>query len=227
MSVRQSLLAILAQGACYGYQLRAELERRSGSDWSVNVGQIYTTLDRLHGEGLVAPVEDDGDGERRPWKLTPEGKEAVDAWFDDVSTTRPDNWAAPRIVVGDPAVGTVVLSRQDWRIDDAMADMGELAGWLGTTQGWWEVDVAAAGTLDVTVRLEPFTWARPDLFSTVTLKVGDRAWSVPAVLQCTRYELEVDVDAGPTEIEAWATGGPNGRTSALYVDIARKVTTTL
>ena len=53
MSVRQSLLAILAQGACYGYQLRAELERRSGSDWSVNVGQIYNTLDRLERDGLV------------------------------------------------------------------------------------------------------------------------------------------------------------------------------
>jgi DNA-binding PadR family transcriptional regulator len=62
MSVRQSLLAILAQGACYGYQLRAELERRSGSGWSVNVGQIYNTLDRLERDGLVVKSAVDPQG---------------------------------------------------------------------------------------------------------------------------------------------------------------------
>ena len=38
MSVRQSLLAILDQGPCYGYQLRAEFDRRTGSTWPLNVG---------------------------------------------------------------------------------------------------------------------------------------------------------------------------------------------
>ena len=47
MTVRQSLLAILDQGPCYGYQLRAEFDRRTGSTWPLNVGQIYNTLDRL------------------------------------------------------------------------------------------------------------------------------------------------------------------------------------
>ena len=46
MSVRQSLLAILDQGSCYGYQLRTEYERRTGAP-TLNVGQIYTTLERL------------------------------------------------------------------------------------------------------------------------------------------------------------------------------------
>lgn len=53
MSVRQSLLAILDQGPCYGYQLRTEFNRRTGSTWPVNVGQIYNTLDRLERDGLV------------------------------------------------------------------------------------------------------------------------------------------------------------------------------
>ena len=44
MSVRQSLLAILAQGPCYGYQLRSEFERRTGSSTSLNVGQINRSL---------------------------------------------------------------------------------------------------------------------------------------------------------------------------------------
>ncbi len=85
MSVRFGLLALLEQGPSHGYQLKADFEARTGGVWTVNVGQVYTTLDRLQGEGLVAPAEDDGDGERRPWQITPAGKEAVDAWFDQVS----------------------------------------------------------------------------------------------------------------------------------------------
>ena len=54
MTVRQSLLAILDQGPCYGYQLRAEFDRRTGSTWPLNVGQIYNTIDRLERDGLVA-----------------------------------------------------------------------------------------------------------------------------------------------------------------------------
>lgn len=57
MSVRQSLLAILDQGPCYGYQLRSEFERRTGSTWPLNVGQIYNTLDRLERDGLVEKAE--------------------------------------------------------------------------------------------------------------------------------------------------------------------------
>lgn len=60
MSVRHCLLAILDQGPCYGYQLRGEFERRTGSTRPLNVGQIYNTLDRLERDGLVQKVEPSG-----------------------------------------------------------------------------------------------------------------------------------------------------------------------
>ena len=64
MTVRQSLLAILDQGPCYGHQLRAEFERRTGATWPLNVGQIYNTLERLEREGcsrfVVTDVNQDG-----------------------------------------------------------------------------------------------------------------------------------------------------------------------
>lgn len=80
MSVRQSLLAILAQGACYGYQLRAELERRSGTDWSVNVGQIYNTLDRLERDGLVVKGAVDAQGHVY-YSATEAGVASVSGWL--------------------------------------------------------------------------------------------------------------------------------------------------
>ena len=80
MSVRGSLLAILDQGPCYGYQLRAEFDRRTGSVWPLNVGQIYNTLDRLEREGLVAKGEIDEEGHVY-WEITDAGRAAARDWL--------------------------------------------------------------------------------------------------------------------------------------------------
>ncbi|TQK19039.1 PadR family transcriptional regulator [Microbacterium sp. SLBN-154] len=80
MSAPQSLLAILDQGPCYGYQLRAEHERRTGADQPLNVGQIYRTLERLERDGLVMRGEPDAQGHIY-WSITPAGSDAVAEWF--------------------------------------------------------------------------------------------------------------------------------------------------
>ncbi len=80
MSVRQSLLAILAQGPCYGYQLRAEFDRRTGSTWTLNVGQIYNTLDRLERDGLVAKGDADEHGHVY-WEITDAGTAEARRWL--------------------------------------------------------------------------------------------------------------------------------------------------
>ncbi|MDN3496405.1 PadR family transcriptional regulator [Planococcus sp. APC 4015] len=80
MSVRQSLLAILDQGPCYGYQLRAEFDRRTGSTWPLNVGQIYNTLDRLERDGLVAKRDIDERGHVY-WQITDAGSAEAQAWL--------------------------------------------------------------------------------------------------------------------------------------------------
>lgn len=80
MSVRQTLLAILAQGPCYGYQLRHEFDRRTGSIWPLNVGQIYNTLERLERDGLVARGATDAHGHVY-WEITDAGAADVDRWL--------------------------------------------------------------------------------------------------------------------------------------------------
>lgn len=80
MSVRQSLLAILDQGPCYGYQLRSEFDRRTGSIWPLNVGQIYNTLERLERDGLVARGEADAQGHVY-WRITDAGSDEVARWI--------------------------------------------------------------------------------------------------------------------------------------------------
>ncbi len=80
MSVRQSLLAILDQGPCYGYQLRSEFDRRTGSTWPLNVGQIYNTLDRLERDGLVSRGEPDAHGHVY-FEISDAGRAEVRSWL--------------------------------------------------------------------------------------------------------------------------------------------------
>jgi DNA-binding PadR family transcriptional regulator len=80
VSVRQSLLAILDQGPCYGYQLRAEFDRRTGSTWPLNVGQIYSTLDRLERDELVTREESTDEGQTY-FQITAAGHEEVVNWL--------------------------------------------------------------------------------------------------------------------------------------------------
>jgi DNA-binding PadR family transcriptional regulator len=81
MSIRHGLLALLERGPSHGYQLRTQFDATTGSTWPLNVGQVYTTLDRLERDGLV--VQDgspDGDG-RIAYRITDAGRAEVRAWF--------------------------------------------------------------------------------------------------------------------------------------------------
>ena len=80
MSIRQSLLAILDQGPCYGYQLRSEFDRRTGSTWPINAGQIYSTLDRLERDGLVERADAAPDGQNY-YRITTPGQVEVADWL--------------------------------------------------------------------------------------------------------------------------------------------------
>jgi DNA-binding PadR family transcriptional regulator len=80
MSIRQGLLALLEQGPRYGYQLRSEFEACTGSTWPLNVGQVYTTLDRLARDGLVTEAGADDAG-RVTYAITDAGRAEVQTWF--------------------------------------------------------------------------------------------------------------------------------------------------
>ncbi|HEX3926274.1 MAG TPA: PadR family transcriptional regulator [Streptosporangiaceae bacterium] len=92
MSVRHALLALLSEGPKYGLQLRQEFEARTGEVWPLNVGQVYTTLQRLERDGLV---ESDGNGEDGPQKgfrITADGEGELALWL----RTPPDLSLPPR-----------------------------------------------------------------------------------------------------------------------------------
>ena len=80
MGVKQALLALLADGPRHGYQLKVEFERDTGEVWPVNVGQVYTTLQRLERDGLVVAGTEDAEG-RISYQLTDDGRGEVASWY--------------------------------------------------------------------------------------------------------------------------------------------------
>src|SRR6266487_939293 len=92
MSVRYALLALLKEGPKYGLQLRQEFEAGTGEVWPLNVGQVYTTLQRLERDGLV---ESDGlaeEGPQKGFRITKNGEEELAEWL----RTPPDMRSPPR-----------------------------------------------------------------------------------------------------------------------------------
>lgn len=65
MSIRESLLALLAEGPTHGFALKKAFEARTGGMWPLNVGQVYTTLGRLVRDGAVAELPGSDDGQKR------------------------------------------------------------------------------------------------------------------------------------------------------------------
>lgn len=92
MTVRNSLLALLADSPMYGAQLRAEFEGRTGGTWPLNVGQVYTTLARLERDGLVEGAGEADEEGKIAYRLTGAGRAEVDHWW----STPVDRDATPR-----------------------------------------------------------------------------------------------------------------------------------
>ena len=81
MSVRHALLALLSEGPKYGLQLRQEFEAKTGEVWPLNVGQVYTTLQRLERDGLIESDDTEEEGPQKAFHLTDEGAEELQAWL--------------------------------------------------------------------------------------------------------------------------------------------------
>ena len=81
MSVPHALLALLSEGPKYGLRLQQEFESRTGDVWPLNVGQVYTTLQRLERDGLVETDEGKGERSQKRFRITPDGARELTDWL--------------------------------------------------------------------------------------------------------------------------------------------------
>lgn len=84
MPVHHAVLALLADGPSYGYELRARFEESVGPQWGQwNIGHLYQVLERLERERLVtkrvSPQQDRPD--RVVYRLTKAGRSEIEKWL--------------------------------------------------------------------------------------------------------------------------------------------------
>jgi DNA-binding PadR family transcriptional regulator len=92
MSVPHAVLALLREGPKFGLRLQNEFESRTGQVWPLNVGQVYTTLQRLERDGLVETDDAANERARKRYRITAAGDRALDDWL----RTPPDLVPPPR-----------------------------------------------------------------------------------------------------------------------------------
>jgi DNA-binding PadR family transcriptional regulator len=81
---------LLADQPRNGHQLKLEFESTTGGVWPLNVGQVYTTLERLERDGLVSRANHGDDSlTQKRYELTAAGREALAAWWSLVPADDP------------------------------------------------------------------------------------------------------------------------------------------
>ena len=82
--MKYPLLALLASGAAHGYELKQSFETRFGPVWpAINIGQVYTTLQRLERDGLIRAHDADPETrrQRNVFEVTEAGRIALHEWL--------------------------------------------------------------------------------------------------------------------------------------------------
>jgi DNA-binding PadR family transcriptional regulator len=92
VSVPHALLALLSEAPKYGLRLQNEFESRTGEVWPLNVGQVYTTLQRLERGGLVETDDEKGERSQKRFRLTSAGARELADWL----STPPELVPPPR-----------------------------------------------------------------------------------------------------------------------------------
>ena len=72
--------------------MRQEFEAKTGEVWPLNVGQVYTTLQRLERDGLVESEDSAEEGPQKGFHITEDGATELDRWL----RTPPDFSSPPR-----------------------------------------------------------------------------------------------------------------------------------
>jgi DNA-binding PadR family transcriptional regulator len=92
VSVPHALLALLSDGPKYGLRLQNEFESRTGEVWPLNVGQVYTTLQRLERDELIETEDAESERSRKRYRITSRGERELAEWL----RTPPDLVPPPR-----------------------------------------------------------------------------------------------------------------------------------
>jgi DNA-binding PadR family transcriptional regulator len=86
MSLRYGILGLLTEEPLHGYEIKSRFETLLGKAWEVNIGQVYTTLQRLERDGLIEAVGERGDRGKLAYRVTAAGRSQLEQWLTEPET---------------------------------------------------------------------------------------------------------------------------------------------
>src|SRR5690348_16940131 len=86
MSLRYGILGLLAEEALHGYEMKSRFETLLGQTWEVNIGQVYSTLQRLERDGLIEAVGERGERGKLAYQITEAGRGDLEQWLNEPET---------------------------------------------------------------------------------------------------------------------------------------------
>lgn len=92
MSIRHTVLGLLARGPHHGYELRSAFEERLVPGGKLNIGQVYTTLERLERDGLAEHerVAQSERPDKKVFDITEAGRAELQRWLQSPSPPQVD-----------------------------------------------------------------------------------------------------------------------------------------
>lgn len=117
--VRTGILLLLEEEPRSGYEIIREGRERSGGAWRPSSGSVYPMLQQLEDEGLIEQIE--GEGRRRPYRLTDEGVTHLEEQGPDLTPP----WEAGADAYADARSHYEELSTQAYQLAAAAAQVAQ------------------------------------------------------------------------------------------------------
>lgn len=86
MSLRNGILGLLVEEPLHGYEIKSRFETLFGNALEVNIGQVYSTLQRLERDGLIEAVGERGDRGKLAYQVTTSGRRQLEEWLTEPET---------------------------------------------------------------------------------------------------------------------------------------------
>ena len=134
---------------------------------------------------------------------------AYESWFADVSSTRPDNYAKPSIIIGTDKESRTELTAQDWT---------RLSGNGWGDSGSWQLEVASASVFDIEVKLPD---SQDGAEAQLNLNGEELTGTFPANQTSVSFE-EISLDAGPLTLTGKVTGPDGALIPFFHVILTKK-----
>lgn len=131
MSLKFGILGLLADQPLHGYEVKTRFEALFGGAWDLNIGQVYTTLQRLERDHMVVDTGERGDRGKHRYRLTEEGESALQDWLS-APEAEPDQLRQTiylkLLLIGRLVNGNLqtLLARQRRAYLQRLKDLGEL-----------------------------------------------------------------------------------------------------